>query len=168
MELASDERPLPKTADDATFVLRQSSFVIVPATFHDLGPARALERACFGPEGWGYLELFFALLFPNTARLKAVADDHLVGLVIGDRQYRERMGWIATIGVLPGYQRRGLGEALLAACESVLNQPRVRLTVRASNESALALYHKVGYHRVNIWHGYYSNGEDGIVMEKVR
>ncbi len=142
--------------------------VITQATFRDVGQARAVERICFGPEGWGYLELFFALIFPDTVRLKAVADDQLVGLIIGDRQGHQRMGWVSTIGVLPGYQRRGIGEALLAACESALNQSQVRLTVRASNAAAIAFYHKAGYHQVNTWRGYYSGGEDGLIMEKIR
>ncbi|MEK7784673.1 MAG: GNAT family N-acetyltransferase, partial [Chloroflexota bacterium] len=110
--------------------------------------------------------LFSALLFPNMARLKAVADDHLVGLVIGDRQHYERLGWIATIAVHPQHQRRGIGATLLATCESALGEPRTRLTVRASNAAAIALYHKTGYHRVSVWPGYYSGREDAWVMEK--
>ncbi len=145
---------------------RQSPAAILPATLRDLRPARALERLCFGPEGWGYIELFSALLFPNMARLKAMADGYLVGLVIGDRQHHERLGWIATIAVHPEHQRRGIGATLLAACESALGEPRTRLTVRASNAAAIALYHKTGYHRVSVWPGYYSGGEDAWVMEK--
>ncbi|MBI3243667.1 MAG: GNAT family N-acetyltransferase [Chloroflexi bacterium] len=162
--LTADDRPRPSQVVSSPSSVVPA--VILPATFRDLNQARALERVCFGPEGWGTLELFFALLFPNTVRLKAVADDQLVGLVIGDRQPWERMGWVATLGVLPNYQRRGIGGALLAACESVLGQPRVRLTVRLSNQAAIALYRQVGYQRVSVWHGYYSGGEDGLVMEK--
>lgn len=42
----------------------------------------------------------------------------------------------------------------------------VRLTLRRSNLAAKNLYLAAGYAEVDIWLKYYSNGEDGIVMEK--
>jgi ribosomal protein S18 acetylase RimI-like enzyme len=43
----------------------------------------------------------------------------------------------------------------------------MKLTVRMSNQAALALYEKEGYQTVDVWKGYYSDGEDGVVMEKI-
>jgi len=145
---------------------RPPSVVIIPATLRDLFAIHALEHACFGRDAWGYIELPGALVFPNTVRLKAVVDDRVVGLVVGDSRQRE--AWIATIGVHPDYQRRGIGEALLVACEAALREPVIKLTVRASNRAAIALYRKFGYERAGVWRCYYSGGEDGIVMEKNR
>jgi ribosomal protein S18 acetylase RimI-like enzyme len=48
-----------------------------------------------------------------------------------------------------------------------MHQPRVRLTVRESNSSAIALYRVNGYQQVKRWRKYYKGGEDGIVMEKL-
>ena len=45
---------------------------------------------------------------------------------------------------------------------------RVRLSVRMSNEAAIRLYERAGYTRVGAWGNYYTDGEDGLVMEKTR
>ena len=42
----------------------------------------------------------------------------------------------------------------------------MKLTVRASNHGAIALYEKEGYRTIDIWKKYYNDGEDGLVMEK--
>ncbi|MBM4424851.1 MAG: GNAT family N-acetyltransferase [Chloroflexi bacterium] len=143
-------------------------FTITPATLRDLFAARALERACFGPDAWGYFEMFASLLFPGNTRLKAITDEEMVGLAIGEERRHEHSAWIATIAVHPSHQRRGIGRALLSACEAATRQPIIKLSVRASNQPAIALYKQFGYQRVNVWSGYYSGGEDGIVMEKHR
>jgi ribosomal protein S18 acetylase RimI-like enzyme len=56
---------------------------------------------------------------------------------------------------------------LLEEAESQNDLPRMRLTVRRSNRSAINLYHNFGYREVDIWPRYYQGGEDGIVMEKI-
>jgi ribosomal-protein-alanine N-acetyltransferase len=99
-------------------------------------------------------------------RLKAVEDGEMVGFVAGDPRPAQGVGWIATIGVDPRYQRRGFGRALLRACEERMTFPRSRLTVRISNDKAISLYEKEGYRTVDIWKRYYNDGEDGLVMEK--
>jgi ribosomal-protein-alanine N-acetyltransferase len=48
-----------------------------------------------------------------------------------------------------------------------MQYPRSKLTVRMSNDPAIALYKQEGYYTVDIWKSYYSDGEDGLVMEKV-
>jgi ribosomal-protein-alanine N-acetyltransferase len=72
------------------------------------------------------------------------------------------------VGVLPEFQRRGIGRALLVACETRLTQPRIRLCVRVSNESAIHLYQQEGYLAVDTWRGYYNDKENALVMEKIR
>jgi len=126
----------------------------------------AVERACFGREGWGILEILDALLF-STVHLKAVIKDQVVGVVIGEAQPLQGYGWIATLGVLPEFRRQGIGARLLAAAEAQLAQPRIKLTVRRSNIPAVNLYRRCGYHEIQIWEHYYPDGEDGVVMEKI-
>jgi len=38
--------------------------------------------------------------------------------------------------------------------------------VRISNQAAISLYEQEGYHSMDIWKGYYVDGEDGLVMGK--
>lgn len=141
------------------------------ADLRDLFAVWHLEHACFGSDAWGLLELSLALLTPNV-RLKVLAPDghgeRLVGFAIGDLRNQGREGWIATLGIHPDFQRRGLGRRLLAAVEAQLTPATLKLTVRASNTPAQGLYGEFGYRAAERIPRYYSGGEDGIVMEKKR
>ena len=140
---------------------------ILPAGWRDLPGVWALEKACFGRDAWGVIELGIALVSSNV-RLKAASGERLVGLVVGEPHPYEGYAWIATIGVHPEFQRRGIGQRLLAEAEARLTAPLLKLTVRQSNTAAIALYQKFGYASVSRWERYYSGGEAGVVMEKNR
>ena len=139
---------------------------IVPATILDLNPLRKLERACFEKDAWSLFDLIAVLSWPEIIRYKAVEDGQMIGFVAGDRRLSQGAAWIATIGVDPRYQRRGIGRALLRACEERIASKRLKLTVRMSNHAAVSLYEKEGYHTADVWKAYYNDGEDGLVMEK--
>lgn len=79
------------------------------------------------------------------------------------------MAQLARIGVNPMHRKQGLGKELLkhlcqrakdAQCEYMT------LEVRESNVAALALYASFDFIQVNISKGYYSNGENAIVLTK--
>ncbi len=139
---------------------------IVTASIFDLGALRRLENESFGDDAWSLFDLIAVLTFPDVIRLKAVEDGQMAGFVAGDPRPRDGWGWIATIAVDSRYRRRGIGRALLHACEAKLGVSRSRLTVRLSNQAAISLYEQDGYVTTDIWSGYYNDGEDGMVMEK--
>jgi ribosomal-protein-alanine N-acetyltransferase len=139
---------------------------IVKASIIDLSALRKLEQESFGKDAWPLLDLIAVLTFGEVIRLKAVEDSQMVGFVAGDPHPRDGWGWIATIAVDPGYRRRGIGLALLHACESKLGVPQSRLTVRLSNQSAISMYERDGYKTKDIWQAYYNDGEDAMLMEK--
>lgn len=141
---------------------------ITDASLLDLNALGRLERACFGKDAWPLFDLIAVLTFADVVRLKAVEAGQMVGFVAGDPKPAQALSWIATIGVLPEYRRRGIGRQLLRACEARLKTPRVRLSVRASNSDAIRLYEQEGYERVEVWQAYYNDGEAAIVMEKQR
>jgi ribosomal protein S18 acetylase RimI-like enzyme len=139
---------------------------IIKASILDLNSLRKLEQESFAKDAWPLFDLIAVLTFPDVIRLKAMENGQMVGFVGGDPRPRDGWGWIATIAVDPRYRRRGIGRALLHACESGLGVPRARLTVRISNQAAIAMYEKEGYATIDVWRAYYHDGEDGIVMEK--
>jgi N-alpha-acetyltransferase 10/11 len=139
---------------------------IQSASLRDLGALRRLEQACFQEDAWPLLDLIAVLTWSDVIKLKAIEDGEMIGFAACDPRPSEHTSWIATIGVDPRYQRRGIGRALLRACEDRTKMPRMRLTVRMSNEAAISLYEKEGYRSVDIWKRYYNDGEDGLVMEK--
>lgn len=139
---------------------------IQTASLRDLNALRRLERECFDSDAWPVWDLFAVLVMPRLVRLKAVADDEMVGFVAGDPNRHEGAGWVITMGVLAAYRCRGIGAALLAACEEQLGMPRLKLCVRVDNAPAIHLYQRAGYCTVDIWRAYYARGEDALVMEK--
>src|SRR5512138_2405123 len=139
---------------------------IQAASIRDLSALRRLEHVCFEKDAWPLLDLIAVLTWPEVIRLKAVENGEMIGFVAGDPRRSEGASWVATIAVDPRYQRRGIGRALLHACENKTNLPSMKLTVRMYNEPAISLYEKEGYRSVDIWKRYYNDGEDGLVMEK--
>jgi ribosomal-protein-alanine N-acetyltransferase len=151
----------PKTSSRS-----KNAVVILPAGWKDLMQVHSLEKECFGQDAWPWFDVLAALTFPETVRFKALVDEQVVGFIVGDRRSSRRTGWIATVGVHPDFRRRGIAKMLMSEAEESMGLPRVRLTLRASNHPALDLYQQLGYSIVDRWEKYYSDGEDGLVMEK--
>ena len=136
------------------------------AGWKDLAAARELQELCFGGDSWPLLDMIAVLTMPSVVRYKVVDKGQMVGFVAGDIRRIEDTGWIAMICVHPDYRGLGLGRTLLERCEQKMGMPRVKLTVRASNVTAIDLYARNGYEEINRWAGYYKGGEAAIVMEK--
>ena len=137
-----------------------------PATIRDLSALRRLEKACFEKDAWPVLDLIAVLTWPEIIRIKAMDDGLMIGFVAGEPRFSKKEFWIATIAVDPRYQRRGIGRQLLRACEQQAKLHQLKLTVRISNQAAISLYEQEGYRTMDIWKGYYVDGEDGLVMGK--
>jgi ribosomal-protein-alanine N-acetyltransferase len=146
-----------------------TSFAIARANTLDLFGVWRLERACFDRDAYDILTLLGMSLSPKLHNLKVVADGKLVGYCSSDVKARDEAGWIITIGVHPAYQGHGIGAKLLAAAEDAMRPAmrRVKLTVRRSNARAIRLYERGGYKWITTYNRYYSDGEDGLVMEKI-
>lgn len=83
-----------------------------------------------------------------------------IGWVEAYRMGAQRLAHVAvlTIAVAPGWRRRGVGGALMAAIADWARRVEVRklqLHVRADNADAIALYHRLGY------------GVEGVLREQV-
>jgi len=141
---------------------------LLPATWRDFRSIYTLEKICFQRDAWPWIDVLAALTFPETVRIKAILQDQVVGFVFGDRRRWQKVGWVASIGVHPDLRRKGIGHLLLEACEREIGTPRIRLALRPSNLGAKQLYLKAGYDEVDHWKHYYANGEDALIMEKVR
>ena len=147
--------------------LQTSALPITPAGLGDLWRLRRFEKLTFSREdAWPLVELLFVLASPGIVRLKVESDRQMIGFVAGETRASQGTGWIITLGVAPAWRRQGLGERLLAAAEQAMHVPAIRLTVRASNQAAIALYQKAGYRQVGVSHRYYVGGEDGLIFEK--
>lgn len=89
----------------------------------------------------------------------------LLGYAVLGREIRT--GILMSLLVDRAYQRRGIGTQLMLAvsdCAMYLNFKRLRLRVRKSNAAAIALYSQMSFTKERVRQGYYSNGEDALVM----
>jgi len=146
----------------------QPGFTIERASWRDLNQLRILEKECFGEEAWPLLALIGVLTFPNVTRMKAVIDDLMVGFISADIETGTGIGWITSVGVLEKHRGKGIGKALLLACEDILPARKIQLTVKAGNHPAIELYLNNGYKELETWPRYYATGDDGILMQKER
>lgn len=141
--------------------------VVRSATADDLAAIEAIERASFS-DPWS-LKSFTDSLRHGFVRLHVLDDN---GAVIG-----YSVVWVsgdecelANLAVEPGRRGEGCGarlldEALRRAHEESLMV--MFLEVRASNEAALRLYAKHGFHEVGRRKDYYRNPvEDALVMRR--
>ncbi len=140
---------------------------ILSAGIKDLKDLNRLERVCFVEDRWPIWDLIAVLTVPGVMRLKAVNDEgKMLGFIAGDLRESKRIAWIVTLGVFPEYRRLKIASELLSECEKRLQRDCIRLCVRRSNTSAIALYLAQGYLQVDAWKDYYYGGEDALVLEK--
>jgi len=80
-----------------------------------------------------------------------------------------KKGHVVSIAVLPEYQRRGVGAALMEEAMNNMHFYKAKecyLEVRVSNVAAVEMYKKLDFDVVRMSKGYYANGEDAYLMAK--
>ena len=79
---------------------------------------------------------------------------------------------ITNVAVHPDYRRRGIADELMKAMKAEFDARKaagedivgITLEVRESNTPAIKLYEKYGFKAEGIRKGYYSDGEDAVIM----
>jgi len=143
----------------------RGSVQVAPVSHYWL--ARLVEiDATWNPSSWSQ-KLFDQELNNPAARVRGVFfGENLVGYLIAHVVLNE--AHIVSLGVAPEFRRQGAGRALLSdllRMAKLENITVITLQVRASNESALRLYRRVGFQLAGVRKQYYSdNREDAITM----
>lgn len=104
----------------------------------------------------------------NEGFLVAEEKGYIVGFVVGYK-VSDTEGRIFSLAVREGYQGHGIGTQLIKAIVGVFQKMALKhssLEVRVSNHGAQKLYKRMEFIACWIEHGYYSDGEDGIIMKK--
>ena len=141
----------------------------------DLDGVIRINRECL-PEN--YTALFFINLykrFPGTF-IVAEADGEIVGYIMcrietGIPSFKllgiTKKGHVISIAVLPSYQGKGIGYALIREATQAMvnyNAKECYLEVRESNLPAIYLYNKLGFETARTLRNYYADGEDAFVL----
>ena len=76
---------------------------------------------------------------------------------------------ILTVAVLPEYRRQGIAQEFMRQIEAWARDrgaTAMMLEVEQTNDSAIALYTKLGYMKISVRMDYYGPGQDAFVMRK--
>ena len=143
----------------------------------DLEGVIRINRECL-PEN--YTPIFFMNLykrFPETF-IVAELNKEIVGYIMcrietGIPSFKllgiTKKGHVISIAVLPRYQQKGIGYALMREATQAMmnyNAKECYLEVRKSNRPAVGLYKKLGFEISRTVRNYYADGEDALVMAK--
>jgi [ribosomal protein S18]-alanine N-acetyltransferase len=135
-------------------------------TLEDVPAVDALEQRLFPADAWP-LHMFLAeLTQPETRRyLVAESDGDIVGYA--GLMCIEPVADVQTIAVVPEFEGRGIGAALLTR---LIGEARFRgaadvlLEVRADNPRAQQLYVRFGFEQIHVRRRYYRDGVDALIM----
>jgi ribosomal-protein-alanine N-acetyltransferase len=136
----------------------------------DIPEIMAIERECF-VEPWDEEVFVQTLEWTPSYFFVALAEGRIRGFVVGclENTGSAVYGHISNLGVTGAYRGRGLGRLLVSRLERqfiVEGAEGILLEVRVSNADAREFYHRLGYEEAFLLSGYYSNGEDALVMMK--
>ncbi len=149
----------------ANSMRENNEITIREMTLRDLTDVVDAEKTCFPKDAWSEQSFIESLEFDNSFNLVAYINDRLIGYLISFDVLDE--GHLLNIAVLPDERRKATGEKIMMFW---LNEGIRKgwsfafLEVRESNRSAIRLYERLGFLEVGSRKGYYSNGEDAILM----
>ena len=128
----------------------------------------AIEKECFGRDGWSERSVAGELTNELALWLVAVEDGAVAGYVGSQTVCGETD--MMKVAVTADFRRRGNGEMLVNALVEelkALESHSLTLEVRASNAPAQALYEKLGFKEVGRRPKYYQNPrEDALILRK--
>jgi ribosomal-protein-alanine N-acetyltransferase len=142
---------------------------IRPMERSDISAVAAMEKSIF-PDPWPHGAFEEVLALPIGMNLVAVDDcGQLCGYLCAQAVADEIQ--IHNIAVTPESRRQGIGRMLLehAECEaSARGAVCAILEVRVTNTAALAMYGRMGYHRIGRRRAYYRKPVcDALVLLKM-
>jgi len=140
------------------------------ARLPDIPEVLAIERECF-VEPWDEEVFVQTLEWTPSYFFVALAGGKIRGFVVGcmENTGSAVYGHVSNLGVTAAYRNKGIGRLLVARLERqcmLEGAEGVLLEVRVSNTEAQEFYHRLGYQEAFLLSGYYSNGEDALVMMK--
>ena len=140
---------------------------ILPMADTHVSAIAELERVCFS-DPWSENSIRAELNNPYSFWLVAEADGETVGYIGSQTAVDEAD--IMNVAVAPSHRRCGIGQMLIDELVNELKNKGIvalMLEVRASNDSAIALYEKNSFSCVGVRPNYYFHPrEDARIMRK--
>ena len=141
-----------KTKKKPKIQVREMELDDLAAVFHmgeKLFTAREAPNLYRTWDEYELIELFYA---DSELCFVAEADEKIVGFALGTTIEKERSAWkyghLVWLGILPEFQRSGLGERIFSHLKAVMAKRGVRMLVvdtEADNLQALRFFRKMGF-----------------------
>jgi len=133
-------------------------------SYADLPQVIAIERRAF-PSPWSLAMFVLELSKPSGICLAALREGRIVGYLVCSRY--DTVWHLMNVAVDDRLRRQGIATALLDRLFERADRPgeQYTLEVRLSNDPAIALYERFGFHSAGLRRGYYhDNKEDALIM----
>ena len=150
-------------------IWRQSGVVVREARARDLDAIVRLENESFEIDRVSRRSLREFLRALHRPVIAATIDDELAGYVLVSLRKGARALRIYSLAVDARFARRGVGRALLQACEAYARRHRraaITLEVRYDNVAAIALYESCGFRQFGEHARYYADGATALRYDK--
>ncbi len=142
---------------------------IETATIRLIDKLCQIEEQCFTEEAFTKRQIAYLLTDYNTIAIAAKTQSDVVGFIIVQVEIDEtEYGHIITLNVAQNYRHKGIATKLLNEIGRILKDRGIsecRLEVREDNNSAIKLYHKLGYQTMGKLEKYYGK-KHGIYLKK--
>jgi [ribosomal protein S18]-alanine N-acetyltransferase len=132
--------------------------------YADLPQVIAIERRAF-PTPWSLAMFVLELSKPSGICLAAVRDERIVGYLVCSRY--DTVWHLMNVAVDERLRRQGIATALLERLFERADHGGAQYTleVRLTNDPAIAIYERFGFHSAGVRRGYYhDNKEDALIM----
>ena len=146
---------------------RLEGITLRPMTLDDVAAVNALEQRLFPVDAWP-LHMFLSELSQPDTRHYLVAEDTAGIVGYAGLMCIEPIADVQTIAVVPEFEGRGIGSALLTRLIGEAGRRGARdvlLEVRADNPRAQQLYLRFGFEQIHVRRGYYRDGVDALIMQ---
>ena len=148
---------------------RHSGIVVREARPGDLDAIARLENESFETDRVSRRSLREFLRAKHRPVIAATIDDEIAGYALVALRKGARAVRIYSLAVAARFARRGVGRALMQACEAYARRhgrSALTLEVRYDNAAAIALYESLGFRQFGEHAHYYSDGATALRYEK--
>jgi ribosomal protein S18 acetylase RimI-like enzyme len=148
---------------------RHSGLLVREARPRDLDAIARLENESFDTDRVSRRSLREFLRAKHRPVIAATMDGELAGYALVALRKHARAVRIYSLAVGSRFARRGVGRALMQACEAYgrrHGRSALTLEVRYDNAAAIALYESSGFRQVGEHAHYYADGATALRYEK--
>ncbi|WP_409021508.1 ribosomal protein S18-alanine N-acetyltransferase [Dellaglioa sp. P0083] len=169
-ELRPDEPVRTLVFQNHRIQIRNESYFMTRAVVPDIPELLEIEKAVYGGKSPWSAKIFEGEICQKSKTLYLVLrkEDKMLGFIGCSTDAITGDVHIANIAVLPECQGRGMGNFLVTSITRrarLMKFRTVSLEVRRDNQTALNLYHQLGFTKVGIRENYYiEDGQDAVDM----